>query len=235
MALWETLPDTSKSIKGDEIVDGKRTFLGLLVAPSSCRGPREPKAGLAGGRCFPMRGFDGCGISVMPRSTDDGMAISGEVVLLVPVRLTGGTWTGVLGGGVDSWAGELTVEEDESEGCGFWDCEPLGKVVVGERGGGKGQLKRLRGATFEGKGCRRSLRGTYRPSWSLRTSSLPPSDSESGLVMTSILPRLWRWSSCMMAQAQHTNELDCSYQGGRQNPRQWQQGKLEGTALLRLS
>lgn len=37
------------------------------------------------------------------------------------------------GGGVDSWAGELAVEGDESEG---WTGEPLGKFVVSDGGWG---------------------------------------------------------------------------------------------------
>lgn len=35
---------------------------------------------------------------------------------------------------MDSWAGELVVEGDESGGCEFWTGEPLGKLVVSDGG-----------------------------------------------------------------------------------------------------
>lgn len=101
----------------------KRTVLGLLAATSACRGPREPKAGLAGGRCFPTRVVEDCGTSIRPRSFDEGMTTSRLVlVLFAPVRSTGGTGTaGVLGGGVDSpAAGELELEGEESGGWDVW-------------------------------------------------------------------------------------------------------------------
>lgn len=95
----------------------KHTVLGLLAVASTGRGPREPKAGLAGGMCFPTLAVEGCGTSIMPRSLDEDMIISG-VELFVPVRSTGGLGTaGVLGGGVDSSAaGELVLEGEESGG-----------------------------------------------------------------------------------------------------------------------
>jgi hypothetical protein len=56
-----------------------------------------------------------------PRSTTDDMGISDGAEPVAPVRSTGGMGTaGVLGGGVDSWAGELALEGEESGG---WEAE----------------------------------------------------------------------------------------------------------------
>lgn len=58
---------------------------------------------------------------MVPRSPDDDMASSGGVELVAPERSTGGMGTaGVLGGGVDSWAGELALEGEERGGWEFW-------------------------------------------------------------------------------------------------------------------
>lgn len=95
----------------------KLTVLGLLAAASTMRGPREPKAGLADGKCFTNLVAEGWGTSVMSRSPEEDMIISGVEVVPSLRSMRGIGTAGVLGGGVDSSAGgELVLEGEES--CG---------------------------------------------------------------------------------------------------------------------